>query len=149
LSGYTGQGAHPENIKLPKNPNLSQLTEQHAGQSDLSKIVNLVKSCDEAELIEKNILDRSSQVDRVLLPLYITYHYLKDLMPLTTGDIVKVLSNLGINILQPNVAKTISSTASKYVMGDRVRKPGQSVRYRLSRRGYQYMSSVIRGKSSE
>jgi hypothetical protein len=30
---------------------------------DLSEIVNLVKNCDEAEAIERHILDRTSQVD--------------------------------------------------------------------------------------
>src|SRR5574341_1038850 len=40
---------------------------------DVNEIVNLVKNCDEAGAIEKNILDRASQVDRVLLPLYMVH----------------------------------------------------------------------------
>ncbi len=116
---------------------------------DIAKIVNALKESDEADLIESNILDRSSQVNRVLLPLYIIHKEFSGSLGLNSGEIAKVLSELGINIHQSNIATILPSTASKYVIGDKVRKRGRGggVRYRLSRRGIQYLSSVINEKS--
>jgi hypothetical protein len=114
---------------------------------DISAIVNEIKNCEDAEAIEENILDRTSQVDRILLPLYIAENYLEDKPKLTTGEISKVLGDLSINIFTPNVANTLSGAASKYVIGDKVRKKGQPVRYKLSRRGQQYLASVIENKA--
>jgi hypothetical protein len=116
--------------------------------SDLPDLVNQAKSSDDFELIEKNILDRSSLVDRILLPLYIAAKHFSENASLTSGDISKFLSQLGVNIAQPNVARTLSSTALKYVIGDKIRKQGQAVRYRLSRRGMQYLTAVIKGNKN-
>lgn len=119
------------------------------GESDLalSQIVNLVKSCDEAEAIEKNILDRTSQVDRTLLPLYIVHKHLANARGLSSGDVSKITKDLGVPISTPNASKTLSSTAKKYVIGDRVRQIGLTVRYKLSRRGLDYIKTVIDGGS--
>lgn len=114
---------------------------------DLPELVNQAKSSGDFELIETNILDRTSLVDRILLPLYVAAKHISEHTNLTSGEISKFLSQLGVNIAQPNVAKTLSSTALKYVIGDKIRKKGQAVRYRLSRRGMQYLSAVIKGKS--
>jgi len=114
---------------------------------DLNEITNFVKNCEEAEAIEKNVLDRTSQVDRTLLPLYIVHAYKGNRFGLTSGEISRVTSELGVRVTQPNASTTLSTTASRYVMGDKVRKPGQPVRYRLSRRGVQYLKSVITGHS--
>jgi len=112
---------------------------------DYSKIVNLVKNVDEAEAIEKNILDRTSQVDRTLLPLYIVYEFMENAIDLTSGDISKVTTDLGIPIAIANASRTLSGTASKYVVGNQVRKRGRTIRYKLSHRGVKYMKSVISG----
>ena len=119
------------------------------GEIDLPNLVNLAKSSDEFELIESNILDRSSLVDRILLPLYVANKHVSEQSSLTSGDISKFLSQLGVNIAQSNVANTLSSAALKYVMCDKIRRKGQVVRYRLSRRGNQYMNAVIKGKPSD
>ncbi len=58
---------------------------------DLAEIVRLVKNSDEAEAIERNILNRSSQVGRTLLPLYIVREYLKNAFGLLSGEISKDL----------------------------------------------------------
>lgn len=114
---------------------------------DLSQIVNLAKDCDDADAIERQILDRTSQVDRTLLPLYIVHEHLKNAFGLSSGEIAKITTDLGVPISTPNASRTLSGTAAKYVMGDRVRKMGQLVRYKLSRRGVQYMKSVLSGTS--
>lgn len=116
---------------------------------DLTEVVNLVKNCDEAEAIETQILDRASQVERVLLPLYIVHKHLENKSSLSSGDITKVLTDLGVPIAQPNVSRTLSGTASKYVMGDGVRKKGAKIAYKLSRRGTKYMTGVIGGSDED
>lgn len=116
---------------------------------DLSEIVNLAKNCDKAEDIERQILDRASQVDRTLLPLYIVHEHLGNAFGLSSGEVSKITTDLGVPVSQPNASKTLSGTAAKYVIGDRVRKKGQLVRYKLSRRGLQYLQAVIGGKSDE
>ncbi len=116
---------------------------------DLQELINLAKSSDDFELIEKNVLDRTSLVDRILLPLYVAAEHISEQQKLTTGDISKFLSQLGVNIAQPNVAKTLSSTALRYVIGDKIRKKGQAVGYRLSRKGTQYLTAVIKGTSND
>lgn len=114
---------------------------------DLAQIVNLAKTCDEAENIERSILDRASQVDRTLLPLYIVHEHLDNSVGLSSGDISKITTDLGVPVSQPNASKTLSGTAAKYVIGDKVRKKGQLVRYKLSRRGLQHLTAVIQGKA--
>jgi hypothetical protein len=118
---------------------------QPAHAPDLNEIVNLVKNCDEAEAIEKNILDRASTVDRVLLPLYVVHEHQANELGLTSGEISKITTELGVRVTQPNASMALADSASRYVMGDKVRKKGQPVRYRLSRRGLQYLNSVIGG----
>jgi hypothetical protein len=116
---------------------------------DLTELVNSVKDCDEADAIEKNILDRTSIVDRVLLPLYVLKKYSDSIDGLTSGEIGRVTKELGVPISQPNASTALSGAASKYVMGNKTRRKGQPVRYRLSRRGEQYIGDVIRGKAGE
>lgn len=116
---------------------------------DLSAIINLVKTSDEAESIEERILDRTSVVDRTLLPLFIVHEHLADAFGLTSGDVNRITTDLGIPIQTPNASRTLSSTAARYVMGDKIRRKGVPVRYRLSRRGVQYMKSVLAGENEK
>jgi len=113
----------------------------------LNEIITLIKDCDEAEAIETQILDRVAQVDRTLLPLYIVHEYLGDAVGLTSGDVNKITTNLGIPISRPNASSTLSGTASKYVIGDKVKVKGRPVRYKLSRRGVQYLKQVLAGSA--
>jgi len=133
-------------IKKSK-PKASKTSPGSGDGPDLMEVVNAIKSCDEAENIEKNILDRTSQVDQILLPLHIGKKHHDASLALTSGEIAKILNDLGIKMHSPNISNTLSGPASKYVIGDKVRKPGQPVRYKISRRGEQYMDSVINNKA--
>lgn len=115
---------------------------------DITAIVNEVKNCDEADVIEEKILDKTSQVDRTLLPLYIVYEYIESKVGLTSGDINRVTKQLGIPISTANASRTLSGTASRYVMADSVRKKGVPVRYSLSRKGAQYMKGILAGREN-
>lgn len=121
--------------------------EKSDGKPDLNEIITLAKDCDEAEAIETQILDRAAQVDRTLLALYIVHEYLDNAFGLTSGEVNKITTNLGIPISQPNASRTLSGTASKYVIGDKVKVRGQPVRYKLSRRGVKYLKQVLAGNA--
>jgi len=116
---------------------------------DVAKIVNLVKNCDEAESIETQILDRASQVDRVLLPMYIVHEHQGNAFRLSSGDIARITRDLGVPVAQSNASRTLTGIASKYVMADGVRKKGTKLTYKLSRRGLTYMHGVIAGRANE
>jgi hypothetical protein len=120
-----------------------------SAQPDHAGIVNLVKTCDEAEAIEASILDRDSQVDRTLLALYIVHEYLGNAFGLSSGDINKITSDLGIPISTPHASHALSGPASRYVIGDKMRKRGRKVRYKLHRRGVEYLKSVLQGATDE
>jgi hypothetical protein len=150
ISFYSSEAAMParKNLKKGKESNISAGSSNRQSMigADLTTIVNLIKTCNEAESIEKSILDHTSIVDRTLLPLYIINKYEKNAYGLTSGEIAKVTAELGVPISQPNVATTLSGTASRYIIGDKIRKKGIPVKYKISRRGLQYLQSVISGK---
>ena len=84
-------------------------------------------------------------MNRILLPLYIVHEYYGNSIGLTSGDVSKITTDLGVPVQTPNASRTLSGTASRYVIGDSVRKKGQPVRYKLSRRGVQFIKEVISG----
>lgn len=139
-------GTQPKKERMTKVKGKKPATQgADTQQPDLSEIINHIKNCDDAEAIETKILDRTSQVNRILLPLYIVHEYLDNRFKLTSGEVSQVTKDLGIPVQTPNASTTLSGTASKYVIGDKIRKKGQAVRYELSRRGVKYMSNVLRG----
>jgi hypothetical protein len=109
-------------------------------------IVNHAKSCDEAESIETCILDQADQLARVLLPMYIMYEHMNNEHGLTSGQISKVTVQLGVPVKLPNVSKILSGSATKYLIGDAVRRNGQAVKYKLSRRGHAYVKEILTGR---
>jgi len=112
---------------------------------DIATIIQTIKDCNEAESIEITVLDKTGQVNRILLPLFIVHEHMGNAYGLTSGEVSTVTTDLGIPVQTPNASRTLSGTASKYVIGDKVRKKGQAVRYKLSRRGVQYFKKVLDG----
>lgn len=127
--------------KLKTSPNVQ--TEEVS----ISEIVKHVKNCDEADDIESRILDTTSQVNRILLPLFVVQKYMGGSHGLTTGEISAVTKDLGIPIHVANVSNALKGSAARYVIGDKVRRRGQPVRYALARRGVKYIDNVIKGTS--
>ncbi len=115
--------------------------EREAPAVDHIAIVNSIRDADDFEAIESQILDKKSQLDRSLLPLYAMQEFMNSNTPLTTGDIAKVLTELGNRVKQQNVAKKLKG--SKYVMPLAVRKEGTPTPYRINRQGTKYFKGVI------
>lgn len=150
LETYAGR---PEKI-VAKAKAVATKTKAKSGETaesrpDLMEIVNLVKTCDENEAIEKQILDRTSEVNRVLLPLYIIGEYQNNEYGLSTTEIAGVTTELGVRVSRQNALRVIKYSGARYVIGDKPRKKGSSSRYKLNRRGLQYMKSVIAGSANE
>lgn len=114
-------------------------------EADLATLVNHIRTCEEAEAIEAHILDRTSEVNRVLLPLYVVHRYMGEAFGLTTVEISAVTTELGIRVTRQNSLRALKGSGGRYVTGDHVRKKGQSTRYKINRRGAQYMREVISG----
>jgi hypothetical protein len=72
--------------KQPSAPGVAD-NKQTEEITDVAAIIALVKDCDDAEAIEKQILDKTSQVNRTLLPLYVVYKHMNNRFSLTSGEI--------------------------------------------------------------
>jgi hypothetical protein len=106
-------------------------------------LVNAMKNSSDFDEIEKKILDTASQVDRVLLPLYILDKEFVGGASLTSNDVYKFLKEFGISMALPNISKTLGKTAAKYVIADSTRRKGASTGYKISRKGRQYVEQIL------
>ena len=150
LSFYGGAETETKTRSTARASQPSLTKTPSAGEKEgvaISEIVRHIKDCDEADSIEKHILDTTSQVNRILLPLLVVQKHMSSKSGLTTGEISAITRDLGIPIHVANVSNALKGSAARYVIGDKVRRRGQPVRYVLSRRGTQYLEDVIRGKS--
>lgn len=111
-------------------------------------IVNKIKNCEEAEKIEKEILDKTSIHGRILLPFYICYKYFPQ-QGLTTGNIEKITSELRVKIQTPNVSNAIADSLQKYLEGNSTRVKGKAVFYKLNRKGAKYFESLLNPNEKE
>jgi hypothetical protein len=140
-------------VKSPKKETKPSTSSDITAET-LTQIINLIKSCPEAEEIEKYILDKekSSEANRALLPLYIIHEYLDNKFGITTVEIGKITADLGpkIKISRQNVLRAlVRSSASKYVLGDKTRKAGTGTRYTLNDRGVKYIKSILANEKPE
>src|SRR6266581_2552374 len=104
----------------PKAEAPRSVKDNSAGQDGLedriSDVVNRIKSCDEAEEIENQVLDKSDIANRCLLPLYIIHEQLDNKFGLTTGQISAVTKELGVFVHSTNVSRALTGSASKFVL---------------------------------
>jgi hypothetical protein len=134
----------PENPKRERLASRSKSVEKPFAHSPdpVLAIVNTIKSCEEAERIETEILNKGGVPGRVLLPFYICYKYFSD-QRLTTGDVEKITSELRVKVKTSNVSRAISGPLQKYLEGDSTRVRGKAVRYKLNRKGTKYFEALI------
>jgi len=101
----TTNKAVPLSSKLhePKTENIvSAENKTKPDKTDIEKIVEIVKTCPEAEVIEKYILDKTNEANRVLVPLYIIHEHLNNVFGLTTTEISEVTIALGVKVSRQN-----------------------------------------------
>lgn len=150
--GGRSESKHKPAKQLRSKKPVSKGTEKDGTKSsevDLALVVNTTKICSEAESIENQILSKNTEVDRVLIPLYIVHEYLDNAFPLTTTQIAKITTELGNGVTRQNSLRALKGAGSGYVISDTVRKHGAGTPYRLNKRGVKYIKSVLSREAEE
>lgn len=111
-------------------------------KTDIEKIIQLVKTCKEADSIGKYILDKTNEANRVLVPLYIVHEYLDNEFGLTTSEISEVTIGLGAKVSRQNALRAVKFSAPGHV----IKFSGKSPRYKIHRRGLAHIKSIIAGE---
>jgi hypothetical protein len=140
------EGEVPATVSKHDGPKKVDHRETAVPEDPVTEIVNLIRSCDDAERIEEQILDKPNAVNRCLLPLHIVNLHFQNSSGLTTGQISAVTKELGVPISQANVAHTLAGAGGRFVMASSLRKPGVPVKYRINRRGINHVETVIKGQ---
>lgn len=140
----SGPVSQPQ-VRAPRKPSAAQQSDQDF----VPLIVNQIKSSESAEAIEKKILDERSQLNRILLPLYVVQTEMENRYGLTSGEIAKITRELGVPVGQPDVSKILAGDGLRYVLGDAARVRGKPVRYKLSPRGVRYVSEILGGAKED
>lgn len=143
LMSVYGEHNSQTSVHSPRKTVKKEVSSQGEDKIDAILLVNATKDAKDYEEIEKNILDKASQVDRVLLPIFIAERRFGGDASLTSNDIYKYLKEFGINMALPNISKTLGGPAKNYIMGDSVRKKGSATSYRISRKGKQYVNQML------
>jgi hypothetical protein len=146
--GNPEKGKHAGQKQIANAGLQKTAAEKQISPAKIAKIVNKIKSCPEAEGIEKNILAKTYEANRVLLPLYIIHKYIGNAFGLTTTEISKVTVELGARVRvsrQAAFRALVRSPASRYVLTDKARQMGIATRYTMDARGVQYLKKVIAG----
>lgn len=125
----------------PKKQMVYEKTGTDDSDSLILSIVNKIGECDESEAIQSKILDQRSADGKILLCFYISYKYFKNAW-LTTGDIEKITSNLGVKIDVRNIANKVKELR-QYLESGATRKKGQPTPYRLNRKGVKRFEEIL------
>ncbi len=147
LYGQSGV-SQPKSSGTPQGPSRSKGAAPNSSEGadialDIPRLVEIIKDCDEAEVIEAKILDQRDALNRVLMPIFVANKYIDTNLGLTSGDVQKVTDQLGVKVDIASASKILSGRAKAFVSGDAVRKKGAPVRYKLTRRGMQYMEDLV------
>lgn len=118
-----------------------KFTETQNSDKFILGIVNKIGECEESTAIQSNILDKKSMEGKILLCFFIANKYFKNAW-LTTGDIEKTTSNLGVKIDARNVTNKIKKLR-QFLESGAARKQGQPTPYRLNRNGVKRFSAML------
>ena len=112
---------------------------------EVARVAARIHDADNFSNIEKNVLDKSAQLPRVLLVLKFAqdagYPWL------TTGDIEAVTNELNVKMSTANISNCISSNRS-FFTSDSVRRKGAKVPYKINRHGMAALDNFISGEKS-
>lgn len=108
---------------------------------DAAKVAAAVKSSKFFPTIQKSILNRSNQLNRIMLCFY----FVKEVygpQALTTGDIESITAALGVRIRSTNVSSQIKKNADMFSTKEE-RKRGSVVHYELTKKGYEQIEKIL------
>lgn len=136
---------HEERLRKLEGVKTSESTGANKNNVDPKNIalaiINKVGNCSESESIQTKVLDLKNVGPKVLLSFYIAYKYF-DKAWLTSGDVERVTSELGIKITTGNASNKIKEMRA-YLESGAVRRKGAPTPYRLNRNGANYFEGII------
>jgi len=143
-SGATGKAGFTQKRQVVKSTK-SNLIEKKTkpDKSDIEKIIEIAKTCKEADAIGEYILDQTNEANRVLVPLYIVHEYLDNAFGLSTNEISEVTIGLGAKVSRQNALRAVKYSAPSLVI-----KIGKPPRYKIHRRGLAHIRSIIAGEKT-
>src|SRR6266481_1911216 len=94
-------------------------------------IANKAKDCNESEHIQKKVLDVRNPEAKVLMCFYVSYKYFGNAW-LTSGDVERITSELGVKIATGNASNYIKALRANLESG-KARKKGSATPCRLNR----------------
>lgn len=109
---------------------------------DILQIVNAINESDDNSKIDEQILQKSSQLNRVLLVLYFVLEEYDNSTFCSTSEVDKITDQLGVRMKAPNVAGQFK-TNSKYFAASGVRTKGAQIKYKLNRKGISEYERII------
>ena len=124
------------------SPRVESSNDDEDEEIDIMQIVNAINESGEYDTIEEKILNKSNQLNRILLVFYFVNKIFGNNASITTGDVQKVTDQLGVKIKSSNVAGKMKDN-SKYFSADTVRKKGAIVNYKLNKKGLDYFSELL------
>lgn len=111
----------------------------------IREIVKQVRTIDDAQRIERYILDSTNQVNRALLPLFIVQKYMNDEFALSAAEIAEVTKLLKVPMKPENVSKALRNGGAKFTTIE-----GEILKtFKLIRRGVQHIESLLIPKSQD
>lgn len=117
-------------------------TQEKIGAEELAlSITNKILELDDFEKIEKKILDKKNMEAKILLCFYIARKYFSNIW-LTSGDIEKITSELGIKLDKRNVSNKLKEMRS-YLENKTSRKKGRVTPSRINRNGIKKFEKIL------
>jgi hypothetical protein len=138
-----GQKTRKHSVRHGKSVASSPSAEHH--EARIREIVNQIRTGDDAERIERYILDSANQVNRALLPLFIVHKYMTDEFALSAAEIVAVTKLLNVPMKPENVSKALRNGGAKFTTIE-----GENPKtFKLIRRGVHHIESLLDPKSED
>lgn len=131
-------GVSEKKLTLPG----SDVDEKQTPSKDIFlRVVNKIGDCDECDAIQKQVINKRSAEAKILLCFYVSYKYFENEW-LTSGDIEKITSELGVKIHTKNVSNYLT-TFRPYLESGAIRRKGQPTPYRLNKKGVERFEEII------
>jgi hypothetical protein len=137
---HTDKKEPPAKTKNKKTATKKLVKDESESKNIIKDITALIHDSAEFQSIENNILDKKDRIAKILL----CFKFANDLeATLTSSQVELITDQLGIKIASANIAKVIRLNAKKYLSGDKVRKQGNRINYRINRAGLKRYNEIL------
>lgn len=106
-------------------------------------IANKTTDCGESAAIQAKVLDGRNVDAKILMCFYISHKYFSNAW-LTSGDIQRITSELGVKIATANASNAMKKLRT-YLETGKVRKKGSPTPCRLNRSGVNRFEEILNG----